>query len=409
MRHIQDSLARGLRLAVVALLIGAAAACDFDIEDPTAITAGDLESDQAMSGLMVGAVRSYDESYNRMVMFTALVADEQIASGSWPTWHDVSKRGVIDQYAGELDHSNIAWRQWREQQRARGDAEEAIGWMEEILESPGTDARNAVVHLYAGMLYADFGEVFCEVAFDGGPRQTVAESFATARERLQRAISIVQNTSQSSVSGSPNTASVDNIAHMAHLLLARIAMEEGDYGTAISHAQQVPRGMKWVGHYPPGQGNAAWTHWMSRGESTVQAPFRNTGDLRVPVEESTILGPDTETILWFQRKYQQNDFWPVGKWQEARLIEAEARLASEGEVGAAVALMNEGRAEWNLDPISSDISEAEAWEHLRTETMYELFLEGRRMILMRRWNEFPSGWQTCLPISGEEERTNPNL
>ena len=186
-------------------------------------------------------------------------------------------------------------------------------------------------------------------------------------------------------------------------------MEEGDYSAAISHAQEVPEGFEWVAHYPPGQGNYAWGNWMNRGESTVHEPFRNTGDPRVPVEESGVLGPDVTTTLWYQQKYEQDDYWPIGKWQEARLIEAEARLASQGDVAGAVSLMNEGRAVWGLDPISTDISEAEAWEHLRTETMYELWLEGRRMLLMRRWNEFPSGWADCLPISGEEERTNPNL
>ncbi len=409
MRQMQMRLARGLRLPVVALAVVGMSACDFDLEDPTAITAGDLESDQAMTGLMVGAVRTYDQSYDRQVLFTALVSDETVASGSWTAWHDVSKRGIIDKDAGELDHLNISWRMWRQIQNARRDAEEAVEWMDEILASPETDARNAVMNLYAGLIYTDLGEVFCEVTIDGGPRLPVSESFAIAKQRLNRAILIANNSTQQSISGSTNTSDVDKVAQMGHLLLARIAMEEGDYQSAVTHARQVQHGFDWVAHYPAGQSNGAYAHWMNRGESTVAEPYRDTGDPRVPVEASEITGPDTETLLWWQRKYEENDFWPVGKWQEARLIEAEALLASQNDVASAVALMNEGRAEWDLGPIPSDISLDEAWEHLRTETRYELFLEGRRMILMRRWNEYPAGWQSCLPISGEEERTNPNL
>lgn len=408
--HRTRHLGRGLGLAVtILMMMGLVAACDFEVEDPTAITAGDLQSEAAMTGLMVGAVSSYDNAYNRLVMFTGLVSDEMIASGSWPTWHETSKEGRIDPYAYEGDHINIPWRMWRELQRARGDADEAIEWMTEVLVSPETDARNAMVHLYAGMTYVDFGETFCEAAYNGGSRVDPSVSFSLARERLQEAISIAQSSPEQSLSGSSNTANVSSIAHMGHLLLARVAMEEGDYSAAISHAQEVPEGFEWVAHYPPGQGNYAWGNWMNRGESTVHEPFRNTGDPRVPVEESGVLGPDVTTTLWYQQKYEQDDYWPIGKWQEARLIEAEARLASQGDVAGAVSLMNEGRAVWGLDPISTDISEAEAWEHLKTETMYELWLEGRRMLLMRRWNEFPSGWADCLPISGEEERTNPNL
>lgn len=400
---------RGVSTALALLVTVGIAACDFDVEDPTAITEGDIAAEEAMSGLMVGAVSSYDGAYNRLVMFTGLIADEMIASGSWPTWHDTSKRGTIDPYAGELDHSNIPWRMWRELQRARGDADEAIEWMEEVLETPDSDARNAMVHLYAGMTYTDFGETFCEAAYDGGERVPVAESFARATDRLERAISIAGASSESSLPGSTNTESVDKIAQMGHLLLARIAMEEGDHGSAITHAREVEHGFDWVAHYPSGQGSYAWGNWMNRGESTVQEPFRETGDPRVEAEESDVIGADAETILWYQQKYEEDDFWPIGKWQEARLIEAEALLESEGDVAGAIELVNEVRAEWDLEPRSTGVSEEEAREHLRTETMYELWLEGRRMVLMRRGGEFPADWADCMPISGEEERTNPNL
>lgn len=399
-------------VALVAFLTLAVAACDFEVDDPTAITAGDLRSSSAMTGLMVGAVRSYDDSFDRNVMFSALVADEMIASGSWITWHEASKQGTIDPDAYEGDHVNIPWRSWRELQRARGDADEAVEWMEEVLDDADSDLRYAQVNLYAGMSYVNFGELFCEVAFDGGPKEPISEAFAQAKVRLEQALTTVARATDAPIAGSPNTAtSGKTVGHMAHLLLARVAMEEGNYAEAIAHAGQVPHGFQWVAHYPAGQGSSGWFHWMSRGESTVQETFRNTGDPRVVVVESNVTGPDTETRLWFQQKYPlENMNWIVGKWQEARLIEAEARLASQGAVASAVALMNQVRAEWDeLEPFDPGISEQEAWANLRLETKYELWLEMRRMVYMRRWNEFPSGWATCFPIPDEEVRTNPNL
>ena len=99
----------------------------------------------------------------------------------------------------------------------------------------------------------------------------------------------------------------------------------------------------------------------------------------------------------------------LAKWQEARLLEAEILLA-RGEVGNAVALVNEVRAAAGLAPVSSSLTAAQAEAALRTERKHELFMEGQRMLDMRRWGLFPQGWQaSCVPIPAAEYATNPNL
>ena len=47
---------------------------------------------------------------------------------------------------------------------------------------------------------------------------------------------------------------------------------------------------------------------------------------------------------------------------------------------------------------------------LKTERRHELFLEGHRMLDMRRFGEFPAGWQAgCVPVPRAELNNNPNL
>jgi hypothetical protein len=381
--------------AFFALLL---AGCEFEVQNPTAITEPDLASDPAMTGLMVGAVRSFDEAFNRAAMFSGLIADELTASGSWPAWHQTDKEGIIDPDAYEGDHANIPWRMWRELQRARGDAESAFEWMERVLPNARSDRRAAMVRLYAGMSYTMFGELFCQAAYDGGPIVARAQTFQLARERLNEAITIAQA-----------AGSADSIVHMSRMLLARIALEENNLAGAAQLAAQIPTGFRFVAHYRQGQGNYAWSNMMSRGESTVEGPFRRTGDPRVPVDSTTRTGPDTQTRLWDQKKYPIEFMnWTIAKWQEARLIQAE-HLLQQGDVTGAVALMNTNRAAAGLAALPAGLTATEARARLRTETMNELFLENRRLMYMRRWNEFPANWHSCMPIPGEERRTNPNL
>ncbi|MGH7576936.1 MAG: hypothetical protein ACREM1_17640, partial [Longimicrobiales bacterium] len=96
----------------------------------------------------------------------------------------------------------------------------------------------AMANLYADMTYADFGETFCEAADDGGPAVPQSESFGFARERLNRALEIVGATSEDEVVGK----TAGSIAELAHLVLARVAMEEGRHDEAIAHARAISQG-----------------------------------------------------------------------------------------------------------------------------------------------------------------------
>ena len=375
-------------------------ACDFDATDPTSITEEDLSSDAAMTAMMVGAVYNYDYSYDRNVMFTGVISDELVASGSWDPWHQADKNGIIDLSAPESDHINIPWRVWRDLQRARVSAIETLDRMEEVVADVSSDDRAARVALYAGMAYADFGEIFCEAAYDNGPAVPPSESFNLAENRLNQARQIAQ------------AAGVDSIAQMAHLVQARIELHRGDMDAALAAAQQVPDGMRWEANFrdAPGERSQFWFNNHDRGESSVHPDFRGSDDPRTPTEDKGRVGPDTQTQVWGQLKYPTyNDNFIVGSWREARLIEAEVYL-SRGEVETAMDLVNQVRADWDLEALPTDLAPAEALEVFQEEKRASTWMEARRMIDMRRWGLFPDGWgATCLPISREETLSNPNL
>ena len=121
-----------------------------------------------------------------------------------------------------------------------------------------------------------------------------------------------------------------------------------------------------------------------------------------------------------------------------RLIEAEAILngAGSGDFNDAVTLMNLRRStDLSLTPIVA-ASTAEAYTALKLERALELWLEGRRMGDVRRWdaNNVPGGISDltdgvydgpggtfnatlttlatndrCWPIGQSERETNPNF
>lgn len=390
---------RGIFGMSLALLLLLTSACNFDVTDPTRLTDDDIQGDAVLSALTVGAITSYDGAFDRLSMITALLSDEAVASGSWNGWHQADKQGIFNLFDSESDHINIPWITWRWLARARAVADETYELIKEQVPEYSSDPRAALMRLYSGLAVTDFAENFCQAAYDGGPVVERPESYAMARDRLQEAIQIAQ------------AAGVDSIVHRAQLVLARVHMGLGDRGAALTAARAVPKGLNWIAHFrdASGERNFFWGQNADRGELSIAPRFRNT-DPRTPAEDQNRTGPDGVTPVWAQLKYPtRNHDWIIGNWKEARLIEAEILLDND-DVAGAVALMNEVRADSELAAFPLDLTKEEAWEHLRDERAFELFLQARRYNDMQRWSEFPANWgASCIPISREEKDSNPNL
>ena len=107
-----------------------------------------------------------------------------------------------------------------------------------------------------------------------------------------------------------------------------------------------------------------------------------------------------------------------------RLVEAEAALR-DGDMGAAVGKINEVRAFAGVDPVAPS-SMDEAWALLKRERGIDLWLEGRRLGDLRRWEEsgtpgaldpkemmgeasYLQAQDLCFPVSKAERDQNPNI
>jgi hypothetical protein len=393
----RSAVRRGGALAALLLVLGG---CTLDAVNPGAIGEDALGTDPALIGLVNGAIGDYDASYSRSALYAGLLSDEVRASGSWGWWHDADKEGFIDVDAPDGDLMNIPYHSWRPLQRARFLAEETYGRIQEHVESPASSPLAAMTRLYSGMARHDIAELFCYAAYDGGPKVERPASLATAEEHLTEAVTIA------------TAAKVDSIATMARLVRARVRLSLGNYDGAAADARTVPAGFRWIAHYrnAPGETNDMFFQLNQRVEGTVAEPFQNTGDPRVPVENTGKKGADNVTPRFDQRKYpDQFTPMPMGTWQEARLIEAEVAIRA-GQTGPGVTLMNQDRAAAKLPDLSTSMSNAEAMTALRNERKMELFLTGRRFADMRRFAEFPAGWgATCIPVPRVETQNNPNL
>jgi hypothetical protein len=383
-------------LAVGLLALGA---CSFDAENPAAITDSGLSTPSALEALVNGVIGEYDFAYQRSALYSGLIADEIRAAGSWQEWHRADKQGVLDLDASTGDLMNIPHHWWLPLSRARFLADDAYRRIAAQLPDAERNPLAAMSRLYAGLAYHDIAEYFCRAAYDGGPAVERAQSLALAEERLTQAISIAR------------AASNDSIAQMAHLTRARVRLAAGNAAGALSDVREVRAGFRWNAQFrnAAGEDNNMVFQLNQRGEGTIEEPFRGTGDPRVPVVATTLRGPDNQTIRFDQNKLDRYGNMPLGKWQEARLIEAEV-LLGQGDVAGTVAALNLVRAGAGLVPLGSGLTAEQATAALRQERRLEHFLEGRRMIDMRRFQEFPAGWQaSCVPLPRVETGANPNL
>lgn len=388
------------RSTIVAIALLAVGGCSFDAVNPGAIEERALGTEPALIGLVNGAIGDYDSAFGMKVLFGALLSDEVRASGSWSWWHDADKLGFIDAEAPTGDWFNIPHYLWRPEQRARFLAEETYDRIQEHAESPQSSPLAAMARLYSGMARLDIAQLFCYSTIDAGPRIDQPEALVLAGTHLTESITIA------------TAAGVDSIAQMAHLVRARVRLLQADYDGAATDASAVKAGFLWIAHYrnAPGESSPMWSSLNRRVEATIQEPFQNTGDPRVPVVNTGKKGADNVTPRFDQMKYP-DQFTPIsmGTWQEARLIQAEAAIrANQTAVG--VGFLNQVRAAVELPALDVSMSNADAMTAMRTERKLQLFLEGHRYADMQRFKEFPSNWQmTCVPLPFAETQNNPNL
>lgn len=412
----------------------ALAGCDFDVQNPGAIVESDLNTIEAVNALITGMSSDFSEEYDGTAFVVARATDDMAGSGSYNTTN-FFRVGIInpEDINGE----------WEGIQRARWVAEDGIRRMRDDI--PDFDFGGPIVaraYLFAGLANRVVGESFCfGVVSADAPLGGGNEGAQPPDVSFQRALNLLDE----AVDHATAAGDADLLA-AAHGGRAQAFVGLGDWTNAVDAADLVPTDFVYEAIYSDNSGrenNEIWIETHRREEMSVFDTYMSTfdpPDPRAPytncplTETCNVSGADGITPYWRQEKYdERGSNIPVVKGTEMRLIEAEAALRSN-DIATAMAKINEVRQFYGITPDLTAANVDEAWVHLDHERHLTLWLEGRRMHDLRRWDEedrsilpgvqFLRGLlplagddlppsiskrASCIPVAFSECLSNPNV
>lgn len=442
-RKIQGRVLGALLVAVV--LGGCGDGSLFDVKNPGQIQDDDLNTVAGVRSLVTGMSSDFSVSYDNLSFTTAIMSDEIVGSGSYFSTGRY-RRGLFDS-----EDSNGFW---NGVQRARWVAEAGL------LRMAGIDGyqfegnpETARAYLFAGLANRWFGENFCQTVFSApydadntGPGGEVDPGDAMDRSAaFQRAVPLLERAVQHGTS-----AGSSDIVIAAHGALAQVSVGLGDMGGAASHAAKVPTDFVFAAAYSsnsPRETSQIWNETHGRHEISAWMTLAGTvgaGDPRTPWTDCSSdeagcpsgNGADGTTTHYRQEKYPtRDDDIPLVKGTEMRLIEAEAALIA-GDLTAAMAKINEVRTHHGLEALESDgtigsitggdggganLTSMSGWDILDRERHLTLWLEGRRLWDLHRWDHphLDGGGvvyqatvarrASCMPIALDECQVNEKV
>ena len=400
------------RLGVVLTAAAGLAACSdiVTVTNPGPIADAALTTPDAVPGFVTGMSGDLSNALDELVRITGIASDELAHGGSY-TGEGLWYRGII-----KPEDINS---QWALMQRARWVAESGI---ERIKALPGytydTDPAAARANLLAGFANRLLGENVCRAVFDGGPATSDSAHFQRAQAYFTEAIRIAQ---------SKNVIDVLTAAYGGR---ASVRASLGDWTGAVADAQQVPASFVYNALFSTNstrEANSLVQETYVRREFTVFGTqwAQVFNDPRVPwdtIYTSTAKttdqkGQDGKTNFFRQRKYPDlgSDI-PLVKGTEMLMLRAEAALRN-GDIAGAFTLINQQRAQYKLAALVPPTDLTAAWQTLEKEYGAVMWLEARRLWQLRRWSadtgpahsSFLAGRASCIPISQEEQQSNPNL
>jgi starch-binding outer membrane protein, SusD/RagB family len=408
-------------LVIFSLLLGS---CDTDVINPGTVDDESLKGQGAQPALVRGAGRALTQGLNWVAYTGAAVSREIHPAGSTgsfgitPFWQN----GILHPSDADLDDH------WEQAQRARWIAEETVRRIDEAGAINDSTRRRALV--YAGFANRILGDNMCEAVFDGGPAEPNSKYWERAEEFFTRAIA-------------GDTGAIQRTAYGGRAQ-ARVFL--GKWNDAIADAANVPTSFVYnLQYYNVGEDTQRNRIFYSSGNSresgsayrahtqwnTWYYDYRQaTGDLRVPIQITALEGDAAieccgRVPFWPQNKHPSSAA-PIRlvSGREMRLVEAEA-LLRDNDVAGAMTSLNAVRTAAGAPTVAA-ADATEAWRLLKRERGIELWLEGRRLGDLRRWNEgntpgaldpleqvgeasHLTQQDLCFPISKSERDTNPRL
>ena len=414
-------------ILALALLI-AVGGCEgyTEVTNPGPIQDEFLDDPQAHAAMVKGMGRALSAGINWIAYTGAAVTREIHPSGSTGSFGITNRwqQGFLEGDDTDLDTH------WEQAQRARWLAENGIG---RIQNEPTSAELLPQAYLYAGYANRLLGENYCQAVIDGGAPTSHTAFLERAEGHFSAAIA----------------AGSGDVLTAAYAGRASVRATLGDWAGAVSDAGEVPDGFTYLIPYfdigeddqrnriqfaSHAQPYKAHTQWNTKYEDVGLSENNPDGDPRVAFRVTDEVGDAAisccgNVAWWPQQKYTDPGAdIALSKSAEMRLIEAEAALRA-GNWPTALMIINEVRADAGVDPaVATDA--AGTWTALKNERGIVLWLEGRRLGDMRRWDaegqpgayhplERESGdidqgshlvrQDLCFPIPPTEQETNPNV
>ncbi len=329
-------------------------ACDniLEVIDPDTIDPAGLESPDVIDVVIAGAIGDFAVAYSgagndRFLSTTALLTDEFTSTGTFSTRTATDRR--IQQTPANGNTSDAGYSRL---QRARRSLMNAAAAVADPPDKGTSDPEFAELQALWGITYVALGEAFCSsiplsnddepFPSDGPPR--------TSMQLFQESVPLF------------DAAGSTNLANMGK---ARALMDMGDYPGAAALVGGVPTDWTYFIEHSSLDGrennpffalqsNGRYSLSHMEGGDATGMPFRGAGagtdpalaDPRIPWVEDPAGGFDPAFRQFIQLKYPFRDSWVIlTSGIEARLIEAEAALASAPAAGGWLTILNALRAD----------------------------------------------------------------
>jgi starch-binding outer membrane protein, SusD/RagB family len=376
--------------ALAAVLLGG---CDLSVTNPGPIEDGALDTPAAMAPLVVGMGADLSAIVDDVAYFVGIASRD--------IWHSGAFEPEFFMQDGKIEARHVNGL-WAGMHRARWVAEQGIERMRTVLGADFEGSRlSAEAHLWAGFSNRVLGENVCHAVIDGGASQPHTVHFERAEAQFNAALQLAQR---------QNNASLQNSAYAGR---AQVRAALGKWADAAADAARVPDNHAFLAQFSTNSSREQ--NWLFN-ESHIRAYFTVFGTWAMQVSDPRVAyvnmnrnGVDGRSPFIRQMKFTSYaaDI-DLARGDEMRLIEAEAALRANN-VAAAVEKINQVRRAANV-PIVTAATADEAWVALRREREIVLWMEGRRLWDLRRFNDpFLTGRDRCVPISQNEQNTNPRV
>ena len=420
--RLMKTASTGLAALLLATTVGA---CDglLEVSDPQRFTSEDL--DNALEAVAAGVEGDLYVTMDQFVIYQALLGDVFQHTGTWAGYDDIDHGRIT--YSNHNAEGNM-----REMLRARWFADDARERFNRVLgeSEAATSPLSAQVETVSAMADLLLGMMFCEAPAEPSGAAVSPETI------LQQAVTKFTSAMATSQSAGESDWVLVNTAGRA-----RANLYLGNYDQALADASQIPDG--WVKYaefsqnsgrqdndivqlVTAGNNRAAglrekWWPVIDNDAEMMRDPWTDELDPRIPASFDGSIAVDGVTDHYSQLKYQDlGSDVAFFDSEEMRLIEAEVYW-QRGDLPMAMATLNALRSAAGLSPLPDTSDSDTVKQYLLSERFAETFMEGHRVVDLRRLGELrnvfaamndserPATRPAYFPMDDNEARDNPNI